>query len=356
MSLAEPCRQDTGWIDVHHHAYHPWLVRELRKYGITRLGAHAPLPDWNARDSVEAMDRAGVAAAVLSVILPDAVLSLPTGPTRRLFRLANELSARLVQCHPGRFAALAAVPLADQAGALAEIAYAFDVLGLDGAVLPSVPVDGSQLGDPAHAPVFDELNRRRATVFIHPRASAGICAGPADRRAQIAPPACLESVFSTTRAVVSLLYSGTLSRCPDIEFIVAHAGGVLPYLAERTEPTPAFTAADRAAARADPRSALSTLHYEVTRSVAPAMLRCLSDLAGGRRVLFGTGYPAAGDEAMGAAVEEVRAWVYGLGGREALADVAGCNASRLFPRLEGAVRSPGVDEAAEEAAEEVYAS
>jgi predicted TIM-barrel fold metal-dependent hydrolase len=347
MNTSEPCRPDAAWIDVHHHAYHPTLVRELRRYGITRLGAHAPLPDWNARDSVEAMDRAGVAAAVLSVILPDAVFSLPTGPTRRLFRLANELSARLVECNPGRFGALAAVPLGDPPGALAEIAYAFDVLGLDGVVLPAVPADGSQLGDPLHDAVFEELNRRRAAVFIHPRASAGSCASSADRRAQIAPPACIESVFSTTRAVVSLLYSGTLGRCPDAEFIIAHAGGVLPYLAERTEPTPAFTAQDRAAARADPRRALSTLNYEVARSVAPAMLRCLRDLAGGRRVLFGSGFPAGGDEAMGAAVEEVRAWVYGLGGQEALTAVAGCNASRLFPRLAGALQLP--------AAEEVYA-
>jgi len=347
MTTADPCRPGAAWIDVHHHAYHPSLVRELRRYGITRLGAHAPMPDWHARDSLAAMDGAGVAAAVLSVILPDAVFSLPVGPMRRLFRLANELSARLVQCHPDRFGALAAIPLADPPGALAEVAYAFDVLGLDGAVLPAVPADGSQLGDPQHAPVFDELNRRKAAVFIHPRASAGTCAGPAARRAQIAPPACLESVFSTTRAVVSLLYSGSLGRCPDIEFIVAHAGGVLPYLADRAEPTPQFTEADRAAARADPRSALSTLNYEVTRSVAPAMLRCLRELAGGQRVLFGSGYPAAGDESVGAAVEEVRAWVYGLGGQEALTAVAGCNASRLFPRLAGALRL--------ETAEEVYA-
>ncbi|HEU5333273.1 MAG TPA: amidohydrolase family protein [Actinocrinis sp.] len=344
MTAAEPCQPGTAWIDVHHHAYHPLLVRELRRHGITRLGAHAPMPDWNVRDSVEAMDRAGVTAAILSVILPDAVFSLPAGPTRRLFRLANELSARLVECNPGRFGALAAIPLGDPPGALAEVAYAFDVLGLDGAVLPAVPADGSQLGDPLHAPVFDELDRRKAAVFIHPRASAGTCAGPNARRAQIAPPACLESVFSTTRAVVSLLYSGTLGRCPDIEFIVAHAGGVLPYLADRAEPTPEFTEADRAAARADPRSALSTLNYEVTRSVAPAMLRCLRELAGGRRVLFGTGYPAGGDEAMGAAVEEVRAWVYGLGGQEAVTAVAGCNASRLFPRLASALRLPAVEE------------
>jgi 6-methylsalicylate decarboxylase len=344
MLPAGPRPLETAWIDVHHHAYHPWLVRELRRHGIMRLAPHAPLPDWNARDSVEAMDRAGVAAAVVSVILPDAAFAVSPQLTRRLFRVTNELSARLVESQPHRFAALAALPLADPGGALAEVEYAFDVLGLDGVSLPACPADGSQLGDPLHAAVFDELNRRRAVVFIHPRASAGACAGPADPRVQIAPPALLESVFSTTRAVVSLLYSGTLSRCPDIEFIIAHAGGVLPYLAEHTEPVPGCTDAERDDARGDPRRALGTLNYEVAQSVAPTLLRCLRELAGGRRILFGSGYPAAGDAALAGAVTQVRAWGDGSGGRDSLTAVAGANASRLFPRLARELRLPVAEE------------
>jgi 6-methylsalicylate decarboxylase len=55
----------------------------------------------------------------------------------------------------------------DVDGALKEIAYALDVLHLDGIGLFS-SVNDHYLGDPRFDPVFDELKRRSAVVFLHP--------------------------------------------------------------------------------------------------------------------------------------------------------------------------------------------
>ena len=66
-------------------------------------------------------------------------------------------------------------------------------------------------GDPAIAPVFDELNRRKAVVYFHPTVP-DCCTG-------LMPginPGMVEFPFDTVRAIVSLLFSGTFARCPNV--------------------------------------------------------------------------------------------------------------------------------------------
>jgi hypothetical protein len=92
-------------------------------------------------------------------------------------------------------------------------------------------------GDPTYASVFDELNRRKAVVYFHPTV-ANCCRNLIPN----VPPAMIEFPHDTTRAVISLLYSGSLARLRDIRFIFSHAGGTIPMLAGRLPNWDASTA------------------------------------------------------------------------------------------------------------------
>ena len=136
-----------------------------------------------------------------------------------LARENNGFAARLRDDHPGRFGVFAAIPLPDVDAALREIEYAFDTLKADG-IGTTTNYGTTWPGDPAFDPVFDELNRRKAVVFIHPQ-SVACCRG-------LTPPvpnSTVEFMFDITRCIASLLYRGALTRFADIRFIFTHGGG-----------------------------------------------------------------------------------------------------------------------------------
>jgi len=317
-----PARTAGGWIDVHHHCYHAELMAALRDAGVAQMAPGVPLPQWTPADSLRVMDTTGISAAILSVLLPAGAFDRVA-----LSRRANELSAELVTAHPDRFAALASLPLPDVDAALAELAYALDTLGMAGVALTASLSNGSLLSDPALTPVFDEMNRRGTVVFVHPSpAYRCTCAGGPGFAALVPPPA-VDFIMDTTRAVAGLLYSGTLLRCPDIRFIVAHGGGAVPYLAQRLElwlPPDGQRVTGHEVA-----DSLRRLYYETAQSFAPGTLACLQAVTDDSHVLFGTDYPHMNEAVIAASREAIPAYARlnpaGVGREHALA---------LFPQLD----------------------
>jgi predicted TIM-barrel fold metal-dependent hydrolase len=271
------------------------------------------------------MDRRGIATAIVSMVGP----STPAGgaeAARRLARSANDVAADAIRLHPSRFGAFARLPLPDVDGALEEMEYALDALGLDGVVLLS-NANGISLGDNRLSPVFDELDRRHAVVFVHPTAPA--CIGSTSFGVA---PSLLEFVFDTTRAVTDLVLSGTLERCPNIRLIVPHAGGTLPFLVDRI---------GLLAARVVPgvghrtpagvKAYLQRLYYDLAISTNTHALASLLELVGTSQILFGTDWPALAEA-------DVKRSINGLHNNrlldsEDLARIERHNALKLFPRF-----------------------
>lgn len=259
-------------------------------------------------------------AAVISTGPPGAV-GANQQHVNTVARIANEEIAAIVRDAPDRFAGLALLPLPDPDAALDEIAYALDDLGLDGIGLFS-NVGGTYLGDPIWDEVFAELHRRSAYVFLHP-------GFPPDgtRLGDRHPVWLYEFPFETTRAVVNLIYSGTLERCPDVRLQLAHLGGTVPFLAHRIA-----SLAEREPERAQlaPAGAISylrSLYYDTGLSNDSAPLATTGELLGLDRVVFGTDWPYAalpdgGDPAPG---------LGGLSPVQRAAIDAG-NAAALIPR------------------------
>ena len=274
-----------GCIDCHAH-YLPEAYRQAGRIAFPDGPDGFPgFPEWSPALALEQMAATGLAAAVLSVSSPGVHFG-DGDAARGLARTVNEAGARTVQDHPGRFGLFASLPLPDVDGSLNEIAHAFDVLGADGVVLLS-NCRGIYPGDPALDPVFEELDRRAAVVFLHPTSPfCPVCHGSG----LDFPRPMLEFMFETTRAVTNLILSGTLDRYPDMKLIVPHAGAALPVLAERIG---SIAAALRAGSgsRESVLGHLRRLHYDLAGFPVPTLLRALQDIAEPERVLYGSDWP-----------------------------------------------------------------
>lgn len=184
-------------IDVHHHILPDVWVQALSRFGVGEAGG-IPFPRWSPESALEVMDRCGIETAITSLSAPGVHFG-DAAFARDLARRCNEISARLVHDNPRRFGAFAFLPLPDVDASLREIEYAFDTLHLDGVVLLA-SIGDRYLGDPAFDAVFDELNRRKSVVFIHPTVPASSSV------LKLALPGTLvEFVFDTTRAVTNLI-------------------------------------------------------------------------------------------------------------------------------------------------------
>jgi len=302
-------------IDTHHHFSAPGFIAAIA----ARKTNQRPLELWTPGKAIEDMDKSGVATAMISTSEPSVWFG-DNEAARKLARECNDYGARLMADHPGRFGMFSTVPLPDVDGCLREIEYSQDTLKADGVCLMT-SYQGKYPGDPAFEPVMNELNRRKAVVFLHP-VKAECCK---DLQPELAP-ALIELGTDTTRAIASLILDGTTSRFPDIRFIFSHGGGTMPYLMTRF----AALATRPDIAQRLPKGLLyevQKIYYDTASLYGPYPWPTLLKLAPVSHILFGTDYPffSAGDVAKG--LTEV-----GLKASD-LHAIERDNALELFPRL-----------------------
>jgi predicted TIM-barrel fold metal-dependent hydrolase len=308
-------------IDVHHHILPPDYVAEVGDAMIGPISVSAKTPDWSPQKSIEAMDRNGIATAVTSISAPGLWFG-DVKATARLCRHANDYAARMRRDFPKRFGVFAALPLPDVDASLAEIRFALDEIKADGIGLMT-NYSSKYPGDPAFAPVFDELNRRGAVVYFHPTTATCNQCQPEY------PPASLDFPFDTTRAVMSLLYSGTFSRCRNIKWIFSHAGGTVPFIAERMARL-AMRPEYKAKVPDGVIAELKRLYYDTALSANKITFASLLELVAPQQVLFGSDYPFAPEATL---VQTVKGLIDMNLGAEILAGIERDHALKLFPQF-----------------------
>jgi predicted TIM-barrel fold metal-dependent hydrolase len=314
LAQAKPHR-----IDVHAHLVPPSWLSAMDLIGVK----DGPLSNWSPQKMIEDMDRGGVATSILSATRPQ-VAPLGKDAAIRICRESNEYSKKLEADHVGRFGTFAMLPLPNIDGSLKEIAYAFDVLKVDGVGIMTSYGD-KWLGHALFAPVWEELNRRKATVYTHPTA-ANCCVNlvPELRESTV------EFGADTTRSIASLILSGTSQKYKDINWIWSHGGGVLTAVAERFLSQIVNTPPHKGKfTREIMQGELNRFYYDTAQISNAVTLDALAKLVPISQIVYGTDFPyrTAADHTKGV-TEHFKG--------DDLKKVDRDNALRLLPRLKSA--------------------
>lgn len=305
-------------IDVHHHHLSPTYKKVSGPSRVTERSDPA-LTNWTPAIALQEMDKAGIATAMLSIPTGGIPANLAGEPARSLARDSNDYGAQMVRDYPGRFGLFASLPMLDPEASLREIEYAFTALKADGIALMTDYGD-TWPGDPIFAPVFEELNRRKAIVFVHPT-TPNCCA----KLLPGVPASWVEYDFDTTRAVTSFLVNGTFTKFPNVRFIITHSGGTVPVLAKRVADM--FPPQLAAGAPDGVEAELRKLYYDIANGANPSSLAALTKLVPMSQLLFGTDFPFV---KMSITVDGFREHEFSAKDVQAINNG---NAMRLFPRL-----------------------
>jgi predicted TIM-barrel fold metal-dependent hydrolase len=328
-------------IDVHQHIWPPKYVSLAKESNVTIIPANG----WTVDKALDDMDRSGTAAALTSITAPGLWFG-NKDISRQAARESNEYAAQLARDHAGRFGVWAALPLPDIEGSLREIEYSFDTLKADGICMFTVYQDKAAgiedrfLGHAMFDPIYQELNRRKAVVYTHPK-EADCCLNIVPG----VPATTIEYGANTTRTIASLIFSGSTSRFPDIQWIFSHAGGMTPFLIERflngtaEEVVPGILTkgAGGSGAIGSNRPAnvpqgvlyeLRKMYYDTAQATNPIAMRALRTLVPVSQIVFGTDFPFRNTAETGKGLTTC-----GVFNAKELEAIDRENAIRLFPRL-----------------------
>jgi aminocarboxymuconate-semialdehyde decarboxylase len=287
-------------LDLHTHYYPPAYFEAIRdtpgefafdtspsgqtiiKYrGARFFGVTPPMTDVARR--LEDMDRVGIDVEVVSLSTPNVFFADATQQPG-VARLVNDAYAELVAAHPKRFKAFASIPMDAPDAALRELSRALDTLKLQGVILLS-NLGGRSLTDPRYRPFFEEADRRRLCIFLHPMLPAH---SEAFQEYVLGP--LVGFPFDTTLAVARLCFDGHFRDFPNIRWIIGHLGGAVPYLTERLDNGFRDFAECRTKIQELPSTYLKRLYYDTVTFSAFA-LQMVREMVGADHMVMGSDYP-----------------------------------------------------------------
>jgi aminocarboxymuconate-semialdehyde decarboxylase len=311
--VSNPPKAGSGVIDFHAHVLHPDVYAVTVNQNVASGFGARPMEERPAPGSarwplfskmilphvqIADMDARGIAHAVISTstvsqstFFADATLAAT------LDRHANEGISQWVRQYPERFTGSFTLPLQDMEAALSELNHAVLHLNLRIANLPAVN-QGRYLGDPYFHRLWERISKLGVTAFVHPD---GI-KDPAFQAYSLWNG--IGQGIEETRAMASLIYEGTFERHPELEIIIAHAGGYLPLHIARLDRNAAAHPTSMRYITRKPSAYLRNFYFD-TVTYDPLIIQILADRVGADRILFGSDYPF-GDEDPLAVLEQCR--------------------------------------------------
>jgi aminocarboxymuconate-semialdehyde decarboxylase len=272
-------------IDVHAHYWTDDYLDLLTNLGQAGAVAARGLGAGGGAElaaRLRLMDRAGVQMQVLSAC-PQTPYAEDEKKATQAARFVNDQYAGLVQHYPDRFRAFAALPMPHLEESLGELGRALDDLGMTGIAL-NTSILGRALVEPGFEPVFAELNRRSAVLYLHPAGNSACSPLIGDYHLTWMVGAPVEDTIS----IMQLITHGIPARYPDITIINSHLGGALPMLLQRADDQYRWEAPGTPQ---KPSVAARRMWYDTVGHGHVPALRCAIDSFGADRLLLGTDFP-----------------------------------------------------------------
>jgi len=272
-------------IDVHAHYWTDDYLDLLVDLGKADAGAVRGIGAGGGAEleaRLRLMERAGVEIQVLSAC-PQVPYFEDEKKAARAARFVNDQYAELVQRHPDQFRAFAVLPMPHVEESVGEMDRALDEPGMAGIAM-NTTVLGHALVEPDFEPIFAELNRRAAVLYLHP-AGNGACSpliGNYHLTWMVGAP------VEDTISVMHLITHGIPTRYPNIKIINSHLGGALPMLLQRADDQYRWEAPDTPE---PPSAAARRMWYDTVGHGHVPALRCAIESFGADRLLLGTDFP-----------------------------------------------------------------
>ena len=229
------------------------------------------------------LEKAGVDMQVLTMTTPGTHVESPRRAAE-LARIVNDGFAAIMQTRGDRFAALGTLPLNDPEASVAEMERSRAEHGFKGFQIFS-NIDGVELTDPRFWPLYAKASDLGLILDIHPTFPVGV-----EAMSDYWLMPLLGFTFDTTLTAAKLVFSGVAERYPGIKWILNHAGGAIPYLAERLDRGYQAFKECRAHISKPPSTYLKNFYFDAVNFDPQALQLCV-DFAGPEHVLAGSDYP-----------------------------------------------------------------
>jgi aminocarboxymuconate-semialdehyde decarboxylase len=286
-------------VDFHNHFYPPEYLQAIQegpsKVRVTFDAQKNPLlhypGDYNVvvrghRDiefRAEVLKNHGVSKQVLTFTTPGTHIESPEISVE-LARMVNDAFAKIMRERADRFTALATLPLNAPEASVTELERCIREQGFRGAMLFS-NVNGVPLSDKRFWPLYERANELKAVFYIHPEFPVGV---EAMTDYWLMP--LIGFPFDTTLAAAKLVFSGVAEKFSDIKWVLCHAGGAIPYLAERLDRGFDAFAECRDNISKPPSEYLKQFYFDTVNFDVNA-LRLVIEFAGTDHMLAGSDYP-----------------------------------------------------------------
>ena len=280
-------------FDAHAH----WLPREIID------NAHFFSPAWgDIKRQLALMDKFHIERALLLYPTSDAYQQM--GSQQEVARIYNDSIAEVVKRYPERFIGAAILPVDEPEVMVKEFERATEELGFK-AISLATSFEGVYLNDDRFHPLYERAEASNTPLFVHPQTINPI--GFERVQDPLLTPV-IEFVFDTTMCIGKLMTAGTLRRFPNLKFVFAHFGGVMPFIKERFDTVYKMLRGRNIVKDlfALPSEYLKQIYVDTSGATSPSTLMSTLEMVGAEHTLWGSDYPSNPDvSASIAAIEEL---------------------------------------------------